>query len=61
MNTNNESNKYINWFKILYEKDLSSIPIIKKKKSQEKNRKSKINKSEENKLEDEKDKNIKEN
>ena len=32
VNINNKSNKFINWFKILYEKDLSSIPIIKRKK-----------------------------
>ena len=63
VNVNNESNKFINWFKILYEKDLSSIPTIKrkKKKNKKKNKISKINKLDENKLEDEKDHNLKEN
>ena len=63
VNVNNESNKFINWFKILYEKDLSSIPTIKrkKKKNKKKNKISKINQLEENKLEDEKDHNLKEN
>ena len=32
VNPNNKSNKFINRFKIIYEKDLSSIPIIKRKK-----------------------------
>ena len=63
VNVNNESNKFINWFKILYEKDLSSIPTIKrkKKKNKKKNKISKINKLDENKLEDEKEHNLKEN
>ena len=62
MNPNNKSNKFINRFKILYEKDLSSIPIIKrKKKNKKKDKNSKINKSEENKPEDVKGKNIEKN
>ena len=32
VNSNNKSDKFINLFKILYEKDLSSIPMIKRKK-----------------------------
>ena len=39
VNVNNESNKFINWFKILYEKDLSSIPTIKRKKKKNKKKK----------------------
>ena len=32
VNSNNKNNKFINLFKILYEKDLRSIPMIKRKK-----------------------------
>ena len=32
VNSNNKSDKFINLFKILYEKDLRSIPMIKRKK-----------------------------
>ena len=32
VNSNNKNDKFINLFKILYEKDLSSIPMIKRKK-----------------------------
>ena len=34
VNPNNKSNKFINRFQILYEKDLRSIPIIKRKKQE---------------------------
>ena len=34
VNHNNKSNKFINRFQILYEKDLRSIPIIKRKKKE---------------------------
>ena len=58
MNSNNKSDKFINLFKILYEKDLSSIPMIKRKKKK-KNKNSKINKSEKKKIDDENGPNIK--